>query len=153
MKINNPGYDQVLRAPTKTIAFTGAAGLGQVASPVTIWTITGRVLLLHGTAFCTETVVSTGGTGTIALGSASNTGRLISALTVGVGTLAVNEWWSPANTQAGVEYEWGSTTSGNGVGWGVAENIIITVATNAITDGTLVFDCWYLPITVGAILT
>ena len=68
MDIIRAGYDQLIRAPTKTITFTGGAGAGAVGSAVTIWTISGRVLLERGMSFCSTTLVSTSNTGTIALG-------------------------------------------------------------------------------------
>lgn len=145
----------LVRAPTKTLAFTGAANLGAVASPITIWTITGRMLLIYGTAFCTETVVSTAGTGTIALGNTSIVGRFIAAATMGAGTLALGDWWNQAGTPAGVSDDWVASAAGTAA-YGpqaLSENIIVTVATNAITDGTLVFDCYYMPLTAGASLS
>lgn len=141
----------LVRAPTKTLAFTGAANLGAVGSPITIWTLTGRVLLVYGTAFCTETVVSTANTGTIALGTASRTLGFVGASTMGASSLATNEWWAEGAMIAGAQGDW--VSGANQVTLNVAglsESIIITVATNAITDGTLVFDCFYIPLTAGA---
>ena len=143
--------DMLLRAPTKTLAFTGAANLGAVGSVITLWTITGRVLLVYGTAFCTETVVSTANTGTIALGVAGDTAFFIAATTMGAGSLAANDWWDFVATPVGASFEFvGSKSSVTAVA--LSQNVIITVATNAITDGTLVFDCFYIPLSAGASL-
>lgn len=148
--------DAMVRAPTKTLAFTGAANLGQAATASTIWTITGRVLLIYGTAFCTETVVSTINLGTIALGTATATGAFISAHTLTAGDLANGDWWggnsSDGTDSAGPSLDWvgQSVVGGGGVATAISENIIVSAATQDITDGTLVFDCFYLPLTAGA---
>ena len=146
------GYDQLIRAPTKTITFTGGAGAGAVGSAVTIWTLTGRVMLFHITCFCTTTVVSTAGTGTIALGVATTTSAFVSTTTMGAGTLAANDWWNGANsTPAEIGQE--ILPFSAGAPQTLNESIIITVATNAITSGVLVFDCWYRSLTTGGSLS
>ena len=145
----------MVRAPTKTLAFTGAANLGQAATASTIWTITGRVLLIYGTAFCTETVVSTINLGTIALGVASSTAHFIAATTMGAGSLATNDWWdNGAGTPAGVAADWAFYSNVNVNAYKpISENIIVSAATQDITDGTLVFDAFYIGLTAGASLT
>ena len=146
-------YDPVdlMRAPSGTIAFTGAANLGQAATAVTVYTITGRVMILHmPPPFVTEALVSTVNLGTISLGVASDVIAFIGATTVGAGTFAVNDWW------------WRDTSIVPGVGRDpmdftsatkmvISENLIIDCLTQNITDGTLRFDgLMYRPLTAGA---
>ena len=127
----------------KTVAFTGATGVGEIGT-VNVFTITGRVLLREWPVFCTENLVSAGG-GSIALGVAGVTTRLIgTTLAAGGSGLVANDIWvdtSPADIGAG-------TLNKFNVGEQIiTQDIIITVTTGDVTDGTLVFDVWYLPLT------
>ena len=144
------------RAPRKTIAFTGAANLGQAGTAVTVYTITGRVQLIHFlTAFVTEALVSTINLGTISLGLTNAVTGYISTTTVGSGTFAVNDWWSSDTNvipSAGNDLA-RSTNTLNSLA-PISENIVINCLTQDITDGTLVFDgLWYRPLTADGALT
>lgn len=141
------GPGALVRAPTKTIAFTGASGLGLAGVAVPVWTVTGRALLFYMAAFVSETLVSTINLGTIALGTAARTTGLLPATTVGAGELAAGDWWQDGNDP---EIAMGVLTVALGQGATVSANIIISPATQDITDGTLVLDCWYIPLTAGA---
>lgn len=122
----------------KTIAFTGAAGLGATGA-VPLFTITGKVLIDRIIGVCTEDLASAGG-GTLALGVTGATTLLIAATTAT--DLDLDELWVSA------------TPNANGIALpaalqniAIAKDIIGTVGTSAITDGTLVIDVWYTPIT------
>lgn len=150
MRVVRAGYDQLIRAPTKTITFTGASGLGLAGVAVPVWTLSGRVLLHYMTAFVSTAVVSTADAGTISLGTASITNKLITATTVGAGTFVANEWWAAGVSTAGilqdiVNYSFLSASC--------SESIIITPLTQNITSGVLVFDCWYRSLTAGGSLS
>ena len=142
-----------VRRATKTIAFTGAAGLGAVGT-VTVFTITGRVYIEPIVCFCTETLEEAGATATIALGVADDTDAFIGQ--VNATTVALNDWWTaavslPGAVTSGAAAGSGATTSSH---WKtVSGNIIITVGAQNVTNGTLIFDCFYTPLTDDGALT
>ena len=144
--IDQTGPSALRRAPTKTIAFTGAAGLGAVGD-ITVWTITGRVLVCWLTAFCTENFVSAGG-GTVSLGTATRVTKFIASATAT--TLNINEWWVDGTPITEAVNVINQTTNGSDpsqMNVNISSDVIIDVLTANVTDGTLVFDCWYLPVT------
>src|SRR3990167_959953 len=141
------------RHSTKTITFDGAAGSGAVAAPrtVNVFTITGRVLVHAMTQFCTEDVVSAGG-GTLVYGVTGDTDAFIGTTTAT--DLVADEWWAAAAppTASGVtladSVTGGITTSQRLKA--ISGNIFLTVGVADITDGTIVFDVIYTPLTDGA---
>ena len=139
--IPTPGSE--LRHVRKTITFTGAAGAGAVGT-ITLFTITGRVRLDRMSAFCTVSLVSTGGTGKISLGVASSTGALSSNKSADA--IVANDWFTGAGVAAGISTDilYSSFTVDVYL---LSESLILTVGTADITSGTLVFDAWYRPIT------
>lgn len=149
MDIIRAGYDQLIRAPTKTITFTGGAGAGAVGS-VTVWTISGRVLIqILPPPFCTTDLTEALATATVSLGVTSSTGFLLGATTSTA--IDANEWWDDTTPALGIATDIMTRGSSNPVV--VSENIIITCATQATNGGVLVFDCWYRPLTAGASLS
>ena len=113
---------------------------------LTAFTITGRVLVKNVTVFCTETFV---GAATLDLGIVGvtdifspGTGDIDNAT-----TFVANDWWNLANgetTPAGIRnIDWEQ-------GVPIAANVILTVGAADITDGTMIIDLWYTPITDGA---
>lgn len=139
------------RHSTKIIAFTGAAGNGAVGT-VLVFTVTGRVLVHAIAAFCTEDVA--GATGTLTLGTTGDVDAFI-ALTTGT-DIDVNEWWTAASPAAGSKSPLEVVTGGLVTSQGaklLSENIILGVLTADITDGTIVFDVLYTPLTNGARLS
>ena len=144
--IDQTGPTALRRAPTKTIALTGAAGLGAVGD-VTVWTITGRVIVCWLTAFCTEDLASAGG-GTISLGTASRVTKFLASITAT--TLDINEWWvdgSPLSEALNIINQTTNGSDPSQMNVVLSSDVIIDVLTADVTDGTIVFDCWYLPIT------
>lgn len=114
----------------KSVTFT-ALGDGAVGT-VTIATVTGRVLITHGAAFCSTLLT---GSGTVELGTASNTAGLIPQTT---GTaIDANEFWSDATPELRVSPAITDTL--------VNGNIILTVAGDTITAGVIVFGFYWLP--------
>lgn len=139
---------QLVRAPDKTITFTGAANFGQAGTNVTVYTITGRVLIVYfPPPFCTTGLGEAGATATVSLGTASQVGAIISATdSVNIDT---NEWWEP-------------DTLGQGYGLaltakfpaGVSESIIINCLVQNTNAGVLAFQgVHYIPLTAGAALS
>lgn len=140
----------LVRAPDKTITFTGAAGLGAAGGNVTVYTITGRVLLVHfPPPFCTTNLGEAAPTATVSLGTPTNVDDLIGA-TNSV-DIDANEWWSsPTSPVAGDDAELTNTSSIRVL----SENIIIACATQNTNAGVLVFQgLYYIPLTAGASLT
>lgn len=125
------------RLATKTVAFTGAAGLGAVGT-VNLFTVTGNVFMkIFGV--CTENLAAAGGT--IEVGTANNTAALIAQTTSTA--IDANEIWYNNTPVAEV------TASSNITEKLVANgaDVIATIATNDITDGTIVFYCYWEPLT------
>lgn len=148
----NPG-ERLYRA-RKTIAFDGTAGNGAVGT-VTVFTITGRVAVLYITAFCTENLTSdpTPGGATIALGTANRSAKFIGSTTAE--NLDINEWWVDGTPLTEAVNIINQTTNGadpSQMNVVCSANIVVTVGTDDVTDGTIIFDVWYYPVTDGASL-
>ena len=133
------GFLGVTRHVRKTVAFDNTAGNG-AAGAVTLFTITGRVWMTGFSAFCTETL--TGAATTVSVGVASSVAGIIA---VSTGTdIVANDWWVDA-TPAEIGLADPVTTQ---VDMLVSQTIICDVIGAAgVTDGTIVFDCWFVPIT------
>ena len=114
-------------------------------SPYVIFDVTGRVLLHYMTCFCTEDLA--GATATIEVGVTGATPGLIAQE---VATDIDNGMWYHSGTA-----RLGAGSIGYGTANGVATNlglialstdILLTIGTADVTNGTLVFDAWYEPI-------
>ena len=135
----------------KTIAFTGAAGLGAVGD-VNVFTITGRVFVSRITAFCTEDLASAGG-GTISLGTATRVTKFI-ALTTAT-AVDINEWWVDGTPITEAANTINQTTNGSDpsqLAVVLSADVIVDVLTADVTDGTIIVDIWYIPITDNGVL-
>ena len=105
------------------------------------FTITGRVLVKNVTVFCTETFV---GAATVDLGVVGNTDILSPGTIANATTFVTNDWWvlSDGTTIPGgtpnVDWEQGVL---------ISANVILSVGGANITDGTMIIDLWYTPIT------
>lgn len=136
--------DKPLRFVSKTLAFTGAANLGAVGN-VPLFTETGDVLVESIMAFCTEDLVSAGG-GSLALGVTGATSFFI-APTLGT-DLANNDLWvdtSPTEVNA-------VALPAGFVNQVLTDNIVGTVTTADITDGTIRVDIYYRPLSSDGLL-
>lgn len=133
----------------KTVAFDGGAGSGAVGS-VALFTVTGGVDYSIE-IFCTETLVDAANLATISLGTAASTAQII-AVTGAAGqggtTIAINEIWHDIAPDASTELT--SDASKEFTSYG--EDIIYTIAGEAITDGTLVASIIYTPRTSGGLV-
>lgn len=118
----------------KTITFDGTTGNGDVGT-VAVATVTGAVQIVGGSARCTTDLVSGGG-GTIKLGVAANTDGLIPQTTAT--DIDAGEFWQDATPEAGI--------SPAIVAQNVKGNIILTIATGAITAGVLEIVFYWLPL-------
>jgi hypothetical protein len=84
---------------TKTITFTGAAGLGQVGA-VPLFTLTGAVWVTRIIGYSTLTPVSAGG-GTLALGVTGSTALFIAATTA-TGIVTGDSWQTATPNASGL---------------------------------------------------
>lgn len=118
---------------SKTIAFDGAAGNGAIGT-VAVFTVTGDVMA-RAFATCSETLA--GATATVTLGSANTAAGFISSTTA-TGILAGRVWSdsSPASLDTPI----GDRVIAGG------DDIIITVGTANVTDGTLAVYCLWRPL-------
>jgi hypothetical protein len=121
----------------KTVAFTGGAGAGAVGT-VDLFTVTGSVIALV-IGICTEDLVSAGG-GDVEVGTAALTTAMIANTTATA--IDNGEIWVDA-TPAQIEC-W---TTGFGCMIAGGDDIILTVGTADVTDGTLIFACFWTPLT------
>lgn len=116
-------------------AMAATALTGGQSATATLFTVTG-VVAAKVFAKCTESLA--GATATVSVGTALSTAGLI-ALTTGT-DLDVNEIWHDATPDASIELPTVLTERL------VVQDIIQTVATAAVTDGTLVYYCLWTPI-------
>jgi hypothetical protein len=126
-------------AATKTMTFTGAAGLGAIGN-VPLFTVTGTVLIEKITAVCLTTLV--GATATLALGVTGATALLIAATTAT--TITGNLIWSSATPSTG-----GVAVPAAMEDTVINANIVGTVATAAITAGVIRFDVVWRPLSAN----
>lgn len=121
---------------SKTVVFDGAAGKGAVgAAP--LFTITGQVLIVTLVPFCIETLV--GATATLALGVVGSTALFIAATPAP--NIQVDLFWVDATPDA-----FGVAVPAILKDIVITASIIGTVAVVPVTDGTIRFDCFWLPL-------
>lgn len=126
----------------KTVAFTGAAGLGAVGT-VALFTVTGAVTA-HLLAICTESL-ATGAGATISVGTPAAVAGMI-GVTIGI-DIDIGEIWY-AGAPATVLDTLGNSLLEYVIGNGA--DIQANVLVNPITDGTIVFNLWWMPLIDGA---
>ncbi len=135
----------------KTVAFDGGAGSGAVGS-VAVFTVTGLVDYAIKVV-CTETLIDGADLATISLGTATVTDELID-VTDAAGkngtTIETNDLWfnNTPGAAGSVSTALLSDTSKERSSMG--EDIIFTIAGEAISDGTLVVSIIYTKCTSGA---
>jgi hypothetical protein len=132
---------------TKTITFTGGANLGLAASTITVFTITGRVIVDRITAFCTASLTESGATATIGLGTTTFNNTILASLNaVDIDT---NMWWMDASPNLGITRLNVSSTPDTISLKDIvlSENIVMVPAVTNVNGGTLIFSVWYTKIT------
>jgi hypothetical protein len=128
----------------KTITFAGTAGVGAVGA-VPLFTITGKVLVLSISGFCTVDLTEAAPTATLALGVTGSTSLFIGATTAT--GIDVGEFWvSTTPTAIGIALPAGLQNML------INADIIGTVAAQAIPTGAIEMTVWYRPISLGATL-
>lgn len=140
MKVQRSGRN--IYQASKTVTFTGAAGLGAQGT-VSLFTVTGGLVLIHLIApRCTVNLASAGG-GTLALGTTNQATRFIAATTAT--DIDASEIWTSNSPTAG------SVDTPDALGSVLTlEDIIGTVATANITAGAIEFNVLWEPVTPGA---
>lgn len=131
----NPVQGNEAFLTTKSFAYDGTIGAQGAA---TVFTVTGPVLV-SVFAVCTEDLA--GATATIELGISGNTAALIAQTTAT--DIDNNEVWID-NAPATIEAVPSTRIIGNG------QDIIETIATADITDGTLTYYCLWRPLSSTA---
>lgn len=132
----------IFSKPDVTVATAWTTG----NSPVTIFTVTGTVLITCA-GVVTTPLTSTGNTGTLALGVLGTTGGIIAATTVDATKLHTAGFvW--ADTSASAKIVALPATSS----WFIVSgsNIILTVATNSMTAGGMDIYATWIPLSAGA---
>jgi hypothetical protein len=126
---------------TKSITFTGAAGLGAVGN-VPLFTVTGEVEIYRIVPYTVASLTEAAAGSTLALGVTGATALFIAATVVV--NLDIGEFWTEA-TGAGV--------AGAGIALPAAlkeivvtGDIVGTVAVNDCNGGTLRFDVYWRPL-------
>jgi hypothetical protein len=126
-----------------SVTFTGAANLGAIG-PVPWFTVTGAVLVEYLIGFCVLTPTSAGG-GTLALGVTGSTALFIAATTA-TGLVTGDTWMSATPNATGLAVPAALKQIA------VVANIIGTVATGAITAGTVQLECYWRPISATGLV-
>ena len=136
--IDTPSLGQVVR---KTVTFDGSAGNGAVGT-VSLFNVTGFVIAKI-IARCTTLLA--GATATIEVGIAGNTAFIIAQST---GTdVDANEIWHDATPDSTIELA--SVIKEVVIN---GSNIILTVATADVDSGVIEFNCFYEPLSAGAVV-
>lgn len=130
-----------LRRTSFTKTYANTAGNGAIGA-VTLFTVTGEVLIAYLTAFCTTSL--TGATATITLG------------VTGKATVAQTPLFIAATTATGITSGlfWVDTApDANGIAVPAAlkdivitDNILNDVAVADLTGGVIRYDCYWLPL-------
>lgn len=145
---NMPNYKHPNYLAVSTGTFD-TTGTWSTAAAHEIAVVTGAVMMTVLPEIKT-TVASVSDTGTLALGDETTTNSLIAATTMGSGLGATGEWWvddSLADTVVlGSQVEALTFVVGNG------KDIGYTVATNAMSGGSITFHIWWTPLdSTGAV--
>jgi hypothetical protein len=130
---------------TKTVTFTGAAGFGAVGT-VPIFTTTGEVLIDTLVPFCTTLLTEAAPTATIALGVVGSTSLLIAA--TNAVDIDASEFW--VDTSPDVN---GVVVPAALKGVAITDNIVATVAAQAVNSGVIRFDCYYRSLSPDGVLS
>lgn len=139
------GIAQESRHDSKTVTFAGTAGLGAVGA-VPIFTVTGEVLIEKLVPMCTVDLTEVAPTATLALGVTGSTSLFVAATTATA--IDVGEFWVDTGPDA------------NGIAIpaalkdiAITDNIIGTVAAQAIDSGAIRFDVWWRPLSPDGALS
>ena len=125
-----PFTARVPKKVTKTVTFDGGSGSGAVGT-VAIFTVTGGVWLQHMSVRCTTDLA--GATATVEMGVSGNTASLVAQTTAT--DIDDGDWWHDATPEVGVSAPLADKS--------LEGNVIITVATAAVSAGVLEIVAYY----------
>lgn len=117
------------------------------ADPYTLFKVDGDVIISDFWGVANVAVVSDSNTGTLEVGVAGNTAKLIAQTTAGSGTIAIGDVIVDAGSEPGVDVNAHSGAKhyiANGA------DIIETLATNNLTAGQIDWYCVWAPAEPGA---
>ena len=131
-----PGRGTFVRRIIGSRAYDGGAGNGAVGA-ATIFTVTGEVYVVILVSFCTENLV--GLTATISLGITGSTALFVAATTAE--DIDNGEFWVDTVPDAnGVDVPTALLDVA------ITDDILTQIATAAVTDGTIRFTLYWLPL-------
>jgi len=132
-----------VRQETKIVTFDGTAGLGAVGN-VALFTVTGEIIVVRISGFCSVDVTEALASATISLGVTSLVAAMIAA------TAAINidagEFWVSTVPATSMTY------AANCKDMLVTDSIVAAVATQAVNGGTIRFDVLWLPLSSDGLL-
>jgi len=134
-----PAHNLLSRVPRHfvyTLTFDGVTY--GVAGTITIGTVTGRILITHGSIYCSTTLTDATAASTLELGVAGNTAAIV-AQTTGL-DIDSGDYWRDATPEV--------LTAPAITDVNVASDIILTVASDTVTAGVLEFSFMWLPMSV-----
>lgn len=138
--------DSNLRHVRKTIAFDGSANNGNLGDEVPVFTTTGRVQIEGLAIFCSDSLVCAAGGDTSLKPFLSGVSWASAEFFIAAATTGT---WADDNT-TGFKDAYGIAMPGR-VPVATDGNVTLSVfdagAGADITDGTVIIDCWYRPIT------
>jgi hypothetical protein len=135
-------------------AYTGASANTHgdhdgTADPYTIFNVNGTVIVADFFGVVKTAVVSASDTGTLEVGTAGNTAKLLAQTTAGSGTLAAGDILTDAGSEAGVD-----VNAFSGAKHYIYNlPIIETLATNNMNSGQIDWYCVWAPAEPGASIT
>jgi len=124
---------------SKTITFTGAANMGNAGENVTIFTVTGEILVLALIPFCTTDLTEAVGTATISLGVTSSVALFIAA--TDSKEIDANEFWVDTAPDP-----YGIALPATLKDIPITDNIVAACATQDTDGGVLRFDLYWMPL-------
>lgn len=134
----------------KTIAFDGSANNGNLGDIVPLFTITGRVLVMYVSPYVSEALVCSAPTGVELIlwaGTTSDIGRIGSISYQADFTGAVGVMTPEDGPQPVAPYGFMDAGIPCAANIGMYVKDAVTPAGADITDGTIIIDIWYYPIT------
>ena len=125
--------------------FDGTANLGQAGTNTTWFTVTGEVLILAISSFCSVDLTEAAPTATISLGVTGATGLFIAA--INAVDIDANEFWVDATPVAN-----GFALPAACKDILITDDILSAAAVQNVTGGTLRVDTWWIPMSPNGLL-
>lgn len=134
-----------IRREVKTMTYATGAGTGSAGTPVNLFTVTGRVLIISISPFCTTLLTESGATATIALGITGATTLFIAA--TNAVDIDANEYWGDTTPDPA-----GMAVPAINLNMEISASIINTIAGANVTAGVVEYTVRWVPLSAGATL-